>query len=53
MGNIELEEKMELASQVIRRDIVFCQSLYTITDDSGNNREKDDNSDENISNNFL
>lgn len=28
MGNSELEKKIDQAVEMIRRDIVFCQSLY-------------------------
>lgn len=28
MGNSELENKIDQAVEMIRRDIVFCQSLY-------------------------
>ena len=53
MGNKELEDRIELASQVIRRDIVFCQSLYTISDNSSNDKENHHKSDENLSSNFV
>ena len=28
IGNVELQEKFEKASDLIKRDIVFCSSLY-------------------------
>ncbi len=28
MGNSELEKKIDAAVEMIKRDIVFCQSLY-------------------------
>lgn len=28
IGNIELQEKFEKAGELIKRDIVFCSSLY-------------------------
>lgn len=53
MGNSQLEETVESASQVIKRDIVFCPSLYTIAEQSSENKENDETIDESLSSNFL
>ncbi len=53
MGNIEMESKIESASQCVRRDIVFCASLYTIPEAVINETENTDDFDETLSSNFL
>jgi len=53
MGNSEMESKIESASECIRRDIVFCASLYTLPDTEVTDAENPDEIDETLSSNFL
>lgn len=52
MGNTELEDKIEAASECIRRDIVFSASLYTISENDTEGTD-DENEEEILDSNFV